>query len=240
MLCVTASAQADEFLFQKGELPILVVAPHGGSDPLPKAAIRSKTEVTDPHFTRSKDLVTAELAQQLYNSFPAGGKPSILISRIHRKFVDHNRKETWSTHDPNGRAAHRRFHQTLEGELQRLISLHGRALLLDIHGQGKLETDIILGTREGKTISDWSRPALWGSDGLIAILKETGYSVLPNAEEDKIRYNGGYIVRHYSKDPNVDAWQIEHSKQLRYDRERNIRYTSLLAKHLTQYLRDNR
>lgn len=211
---------------------MLLVAPHAGSEALEGSTPRREVDSSDPHFSLSRDLVTAELTLQLASHFPENTKPSILISRIHRKFADLNRPASQGTHDPTAKAFHRRFHKCLEEEIARLKSEFGWVLLIDIHGQGSLPVDLIVGTRRARTIGPWSKSLLWGPSGILGELKELGISTEPTRPRQKFRYGGGHIVRHYGQDPELEAWQFEHGRELRFDQARNKSYTKCLGHRL--------
>ena len=194
LLCRPLSAETAPFILEKGDLPILLVAPHGGSGSLLEAPIRRQRDSEDPHFSTKKDMVTSELTRSYCDEIlkVTGKKPSLLSSEIHRKYCDLNREEEWSSPAPAGQAFHREYHGVLRDELKRLVDLHGWALLLDIHGQSSEPHDLMIGVREGDTIGDWSKAALWGNDGLVERLQKEGFAVVPGRAQEKIRYGGGY------------------------------------------------
>lgn len=223
---------AQDYTLVQGDLPILLVNPHGGGKLLEDVPIREKSTSSDPHFTRSKDLLTAELTRQLYNAFPPGRRPSMLLCHVHRKYVDMNRAPADAAESEQGKAIYAEFHRALQSELQRLVSLHGWALLLDIHGQRAEDFDLVIGTRGGTTLSPWGRDALWGPDGVVPSLRQAGFTISPDQPQDKIRLAGGNTVQHYAHPPEMEACQFEHGKNLRFDPARNAGYTQLLAKLL--------
>ncbi|MCA9779510.1 MAG: N-formylglutamate amidohydrolase, partial [Candidatus Eremiobacteraeota bacterium] len=246
LLCRPLSAETAPFILEKGDLPILLVAPHGGSGNLLEAPIRRQRDSEDPHFSTKKDMVTSELTRSYCDEIlrVTGKKPSLLNSEIHRKYCDLNRQEDWSSPAPAGQAFHREYHRALREELERLVSTHGWALLLDIHGQSSEPHDLMIGVREGDTIGNWSKAALWGHDGLVERLQKEGFAVVPGRAQDKIRYGGGYIVKTYGADGRVEAWQLEHGSSLRFDLERNqafVRiFVEVLVDNLGTQLRTNR
>lgn len=231
---------AQEFTLIRGDIPLLVVSPHGGTREAAGLPIRNKEDSQDPHFTRSRDMLTAELAEQLRADFPEGRRPSVLVAHLHRRYFDLNRSPHRAAETTEARDAHRRFHQALTGELERLLEQHSWALLLDIHGNSSEPFDLVIGTRQGGTVSNWGERALWGPGGLVEVMREAGFTVSPNSSEERIRFNGGYIVGHYGSDPSVDAWQLEHGKELRFSRERNELYTKTLARFLLRAVETKR
>jgi N-formylglutamate amidohydrolase len=187
-------------------------------------------------------MLTSELArsysEQIFQR--TGKRPSVLISEVHRKYCDLNRQEDWSSPAPAGRAFHREYHGALKLELERLLSEHGWALLLDIHGQSSEPYDLMVGIREGDVIGDWSRKALWDKGGVLESLRGEGFAVVPDRPEQKIRFGGGFIVRTYGTDERVEAWQLEHGGNLRFDPERYRKFVALMAGALAVALANGR
>ena len=195
---------------------MILVNPHGGSSPLDGAVERRKEKSRDPQFSKYKDLATAELTEQLHARFPPQASPSLLLAHIHRKYVDYNRPLDYATQSSVGQASHTRFHRALSHELDRLKKRFGWVLLIDIHGQSALDFDVIVGTRQGKTVSEWSDAVIWSD--ILPELRRHGFSTAPQTPSTRFKYNGGHIVKHYGQDPRVEAWQLEHGKSLRFDK----------------------
>ena len=217
------------------------MAGHGGKGELEGAEIRVKDQVNDPHFVLFGDSHTNELATDLTGAvsqeYGGGHKPSLILNTVHRRFADVNRTPQLTSHDPVGVAHHAAFHQAIDDELARLLEDHGWALLLDIHGQSKYDTTLLLGTGENSVIAPWSLESLWGGGGLVATLTEARFTVEPTTSEGKQRYGGGYTIRHHGRDPRVEAWQMEHSIGLREDQVERSRYLGVIAKVLVRALR---
>lgn len=215
---------------------MLLVAPHGGDQVLTDAPIREKTTSRDPRFNASKDLMTAELTWQLWESFPQERKPSLLVGHLHRRYLDLNRPVEYAAESPQGKAAHHSFHLTLKSELDRIVEHHGHAFLLDFHGQKSEPFDLVLGTVQGTTIASQSETILWGNVGLVGALRDQGFKVSPNQPGEAVRLNGGYIVKHYSRPPTIEAWQLEHGPNIRFDTALRALYIEHLASHLLKAL----
>ena len=97
--------------------------------------------------------------------------------------------------------AHRSFHTALDEELNRLVALHGRALLLDCHSMPgrKGQADIVLGDRHG------SSAAAWLAAEAARIARGDGWKVAFNDP-----YAGGYVVeRHGRPERGIHALQLE-------------------------------
>jgi N-formylglutamate amidohydrolase len=232
LLFSTTPVNAQQLTLIRGDSPVFLVVPHGGSLSLDNASERVEEESTDPHFSIKKDLETSELAQAIRDRFPPGQRPSLLLSEVHRKYVDLNRPPEHATQSQAGRLFHQHFHDTLRRELERLRASHGWVLLIDVHGQSAEKVDLIVGTREGRTVSRWSEALLWGKGGLLSKLEKAGFSTAPSTVHERVRYNGGYIVKHYGKPEWVEAWQLEHGADLRFEQHRTLQYSRILSEVL--------
>jgi len=101
---------------------------------------------------------------------------------------------------------HAPYHARLLEILQSKITHFGGVVLIDAHSvatranllHGKLEHDIYLGDRDGKSNSGWLT-------GVVEkAFKELGLKVMRNRP-----YKGGYITEHYGQISQVAALQIE-------------------------------
>lgn len=238
LLCPLRAGEIPTLRLTQGDLPLLIVAGHGGQLPLEGAEIRRESEVKDPHFVLFGDSKTNELATDLADALAQElnnkHRPSLLLNEVHRRYADVNRTPERTSHDPVGVAHHAAYHQTIEHELARLVARHGWALLLDIHGQARYETILLLGTAENTVIDDWSKQAIWGNEGLVESLKSSGFTVMPDAENGKQRYGGGYTVRHHGASDKVEAWQMEHSRAIRDGTDSRSSYLEVVAKSLAR------
>ena len=97
--------------------------------------------------------------------------------------------------------AHDSYHCALAGQLDRLASSHGRALLLDCHSMpGRVgQASIILGDRHGGSAAPWLAAEA------ARIARADGWSVAFNDP-----YAGGHVVeRHGRPERGVHALQVE-------------------------------
>lgn len=238
LLVLRVQAEAPAVTVQPGNLPLLIVAGHGGKLPLPGAEIRDPAKVDDPRFVIFGDAVTNELATDLAAAVAqeAGGRdrPSLILNQIHRRYADVNRPPELTSHDAPGVAHHAVFHQAIENELTRLVERHGWALLLDLHGQAGYDTTLMLGTAKNSVISSWSLEALWGHSGLVDNLSRAGFSVEPRTPDEPQRYGGGFTIRYHGKGPRVEAWQMEHSRAIRDRLDERSGYLEVVARTLVR------
>lgn len=241
LLFVTScSLAAQPWTLERGTLPVIIVSVHGGTKPLAKGELRQKTLSSDPHFTTKGDGRTANLAKAIAREIRRlhleYAKPTLFVNHVHRRYLDLNRKSEWSSHHQIARDLHRAFHSALQSEIDRNIAEHGWVLLLDVHGQSKYTEDVLIGTYEQRSVSDWSISQLWGTHGLVKQLLAAGFQVNPESPQATQKYRGGYITQHYGQNPKVEAWQIEHGADLRFTLARRHLYVSILSKALNQAL----
>ncbi|WP_431798437.1 N-formylglutamate deformylase (plasmid) [Cupriavidus metallidurans] len=133
----------------------------------------------------------------------------------------------------------RPYHQALRAELDRLVRLHGCALLWEAHSiasvlprlfEGKLP-DLNLGTNSGASCADGILQAALSP--LIVMPEARGYTHVANG-----RFTGGYITRHYGEpDKCVHAIQLEMAQCLYMDEEAPFAYRPELAAQIQPLLK---
>ncbi len=177
---------------QRGTLPIILSAPHGGSVRVPGSKDRT-TGIT------VRDDMTAELAllvaQRLTTKL--GAKPSFVIAQFSRKDADANRAPDSPDAFENdaAKAQYDAYHAALRALVGEARAAHPgpdgkspRALLIDLHGQKREPDAIVRGTRDGKSvahlISRDGLAALTGPDSICGRLRTLGYRVLPEDEPE--------------------------------------------------------
>src|SRR5438132_1609741 len=92
LLHVATSPAADELItIVRGELPIIISAPHGGRRSI--AGVPERTNKDATRFVAVRDENTAEIAEALASEIEKrlGGKPYLVIARFERKYIDANR-----------------------------------------------------------------------------------------------------------------------------------------------------
>ena len=114
------------------------------------------------------------------------------------------------------------YRQTLATYCRAVKKEYGRGLLLDIHGQGRMNDTVIRGTRDGKTVSlliqRYGAKAHTGPQSFFGLLAANGCKVFPEnlADKDYAALSGGDIVHTYgSGEYGIDAIQLEFGADLR-------------------------
>lgn len=214
-------------LTQSGDLPIVISAPHGGTMPIvdvPERKGEGLAKGPSGFFTGrdgGTQELALELARQLQERFAA--KPSYVISRVHRRYVDFNRPADIAVEDARAGIVYDEYHNALKNHCRLVRNHHPRGLLVDIHGQGTSAETVYRGTKNGLTTTlltkDFGTDALTGDQSLFGLLKQRGWTVHPfpfNGREQS-GFSGGYIVQTYGshRGDGLDAFQLEFGSRYR-------------------------
>ena len=205
---------------EKGTLPVILSAPHGGTKDVPGVSPRKGTglPVGGSGFFTGRDNGTEELAHALAAAVAkkTGQKPYLVVARFHRKFIDANRPPEIAYEDPKAKPTYDAYRQTLAAYCREVKKVYGRGLLLDLHGQGRMKDTVIRGTKDGKTVAllvqRYGEKAHTGPDSFFGLLAANGCKVFPEKLADKefAALNGGDIVQTCGGgDFGIDAIQLE-------------------------------
>jgi N-formylglutamate amidohydrolase len=213
---------AEKFLTQwTGNLPIVVIAPHGGREAVPGIGIRQGKGVAQ--FKTGRDNNTAELAEAIGLALgdQLEAKSFLIIARFDRKYIDANRPSDQAYEAEQARPYYAAFHAAVDKACKHIRKVWGRGLLLDIHGQAA-EADVIFrGTSQGKSVANllqtFGQQALTGSGSLFGQLAIRGYRIMPAGNEPESRYIGGHTTQTYGshRATGIDAIQLEFGSRLR-------------------------
>jgi N-formylglutamate amidohydrolase len=206
-----------------GDLPILITAPHGGTNVL-------KDVLTRTNGTLLRDDGTYELAllvSEELTKLTKGKQPYLVAAQFHRKYLDVNRPATNAFESPGAKSYYDTYHNQTSNYVAEIRQrFGGEGLMIDLHGQARDAASIFRGTGNGVTvlrlIQKQGEAAFTGTNSLLGQLATKGYNIIPNntppgkPPEDR-SYNGGFTVRTYGshKDDGIDAIQLELGSQLR-------------------------
>lgn len=237
---------SDMIVFQQGDLPIVISAPHGGTLKMPGVEPRQGEglEGGASGFRVVRDGGTEELAFEVARQIAKrmNGKPSFVISRVHRRYVDFNRPSSIAVESPETQVVYDQYHAELNAAVRAVKKQHSFGLLIDIHGQGSSAKTLFRGTGNGLTVTGVKTKAgeefVHGAKSLTGLLKQRGWTVHPDPFDGKEQsgYTGGYIVRTYgSHKPNgIDAIQFELGADYRKAADRE-RVAKELADSIAEY-----
>lgn len=222
-----------------GDMPLVIVAPHGGDitpGELPDRTCTGCVTVNDAN--------TQALAFAIADAFQTriARRPFVVANRLSRRKFDANRDlaEATGSYGPLA-PMWTRFHQEIDSAKARAVRTHPRALLIDLHGHAhavaRLELGYLLTGAELRLTDgaldpllastsvarldsagtgDRGAALLRGPRALGTRLAVAGYPSVPSASDPapldgQAYFNGGYnTARHGSRTSGpVDAVQIE-------------------------------
>jgi len=203
----------------RGDLPLILSAPHGGRVRVPGSKQRRRGVTVRDEDTAELALL---LAQKLTDEL--GAKPYVVIAQFSRKDADANRPADEAFENDAAGLHYRAYHDALAQSVAECRRRFGEALLIDLHGQSEDPTVIARGTRDGRTLRrlELRKGKSWlhGPESLGERLRAHGLPVVPIANADgspakETLFNGGHIVAHYGgiREDGIDAIQFEFGRQ---------------------------
>lgn len=216
---------------QRGTLPILISAPHGGTrriegvpDRNGKGVSRKRGAKTNFSFAldRSTDTLALALAEALEKL--TGERPYLVVAHFSRRQIDANRSVEEGVESPAARAVYEQYHEALRDYRSEILAKFGGGILIDLHGHGGDPETLYRGTADGQTVRNlretFGLEALVGAEGLFGPLEASGIKVVPSGastDRENPALNGGFIVRTYGSfaGGSFDAVQMELGSALR-------------------------
>jgi len=243
--------------YHKGEVGLVIAAPHGGfmdPDTIPD---RSWGTVEPDSFTRDLALVVAEeVTKQL-----GGRKPHLVISNLKRKKLDPNREVVEAAQgNPEAMQAWLDYHTFID----KATAVHEVGVVIDLHGQShrknSTEMGYLLSTESlNKGDFDLDRSSMMslskqldlsgeevmaGNNSLGSFLEVEGYKAFPSPRQpspgDWAYFPGGYTVVRHSKG-TFDSISVETPREVRIDagRPTRVKFGEALGRALANYYRTN-
>ena len=167
-----------------GQIPLVIIAPHGGD--------LAPAELPDRVCTgcvTGNDLNTQALARAISDAFSGriGKRPYLVINRLHRRKFDANRdlQEATAGYAPLA-PMWSRFQAEVDSVKVRAHRLHPRALVIDLHGHGhaiqRLELGYLLSASELR-LTDAAITALMPTSSVaqlsrVAVSRDSGAVLL--------------------------------------------------------------
>ena len=219
--------QWDDFVeFRKGNIPLIIVAPHGG-DLKPKWIENRDCEGS----VTTKDLYTLDIAFQIENELnKMGYQPFIVYAKIHRIKLDLNRSlQTSHCEDDTSNELWQLFHDQIFTFRKEIINNYNRGLLIDIHGHGhpiqRIELGYLLTSQKLRELSDNKtsiqhdetsinslienhpkneslNELLFGDNALGSLLSNNGFPTVPSSTDQAPKsgepfFSGGTNTKEY-------------------------------------------
>ena len=231
---MTQAITTNYIKFYKGNIPLILSAPHGGlSTP---SHIQDRTQgVFD------LDDFTLELTENIINEFhkQIGKTPYVIIGEISRTKVDLNRQRNEAYEDEKAKIIYDEFHSLIQNCEKEIDNKFGKGLYIDIHGQSHpkgylefgylLKNDILklhdtyLEEYKNKssihTLSKFSSECflyqLKGPHSLGSLMCNEGYDSIPSVKlpyaTDENYFEGAYDTIRYGslENGNISGIQIE-------------------------------
>ncbi|MFO0902619.1 MAG: N-formylglutamate amidohydrolase [Pirellulales bacterium] len=205
---------------QKGTLPVILSAPHGGTLAIPDAEPRRGEGLARKPggFVVARDGGTEELAAAVSAALEkrTRAKPHSVVARSHRKYLDPNRKPAQAYESPAAKDVYDAYHNALADACRDVQNAHRAGLLIDLHGQGAAKDTVFRGTQNGVTVARlrerFGDEAHTGENSLLGLLKSRGWKVHPDpyTGKEQAGFTGGHIVQRYgSHEFGIDAIQLE-------------------------------
>ncbi|HEX5892309.1 MAG TPA: hypothetical protein VFY41_05555 [Nitrososphaeraceae archaeon] len=228
---------------------LLFTCPHGGEEYL-DVPREENPSCNEDEFITVGETKTRELTESIFKKIETmnGQHPHIIMASYHRKFVDFNRKKecAFEVSSLAAEKAYLEYHDDISQKINEMFSQNenGLAFLFDIHGfRKKVDEDgnpfdVIVGNDQGNSIRALNKAdpgAFWGDNGLIPLLKNKGFNVLPRNLNERLAghtLDGGYTIQKYSNDElgrGLVAIQIEVARFIREDDKRRDEFAVELA-----------
>ncbi|MBD3214957.1 MAG: hypothetical protein GF311_20265 [Candidatus Lokiarchaeota archaeon] len=239
--------------FQRGDIPLIISIPHGGTLKLSGIPNRNKGVLGIDKYTiqLGKQLIKEiEITFNKKHSEPK--KPYYVISKIHRSRIDLNRKKERAFVQSSDLASkiYDLYHNKLDTYINDSIQNFGRSILLDIHGfetekrpNGYRDVDVIFGTNNLKSLINNSIPKKdWDKNlrgRLIKDLLDLDIPIAPGHPRRKeYVLKGGFITKKYGaqKKDQSKTIQIEFSDRIRIY---NLRLQKQVLKKISEVLVDD-
>ncbi|MFN7628234.1 MAG: hypothetical protein ACK5PZ_15510 [Pirellula sp.] len=234
-------------LVERGALPVIISAPHGGTLRISGVPTRKGEGMqTGPAgFFTGRDGGTEELAKEVVLAIEKklGARPYSVISSAHRRYLDPNRPAEIAYEDEDAKPVYDRYHANCRSHCDEIMSRFRGGLFLDLHGQGSSSQTVFRGTGNGKTVSRlrerFGEESHTGDSSFFGILNDLGWRVYPKpyGGKEQSGFTGGYIVQTYGshRAEGIDAIQLEFGAE--YRNEANRKETAaVLAEAVSRYL----
>ncbi|MHA1150170.1 MAG: N-formylglutamate amidohydrolase [Promethearchaeota archaeon] len=216
---------------EKGDVPIVLSVPHGGFK-RPKNIHDKETGVQVP------DRITYFLGRSIIHLLQEKNiKIYYIMSKLHRIKLDLNRPPISPvSFNPNSKEAqriHLEYHRIIQAFAQECVNKYRKCLFIDLHGftrPKKDYPDLIFGHIFGNTLTikeetGNNNPRYWGfSEFIEEFSKHFELDDGLALTDFNLAYSGGYITHRFYGKCNINAFQFEIAKYIRFNRKLFVKF----------------
>ena len=175
--------------YQRGTLPIILSAPHGGGVRVPgslerTAGVAGVVTVRDSNTDRLAWLVAQRLTERL------GAKPFVVVAQFSRKDADANRAAGNAFENDAAKRHYDAYHRALRSAVDEVRAAFPAGILIDLHGQARFPEAVVRGTRNGATVkrllTRHGPEAVVGPKSLMGLLARKGHTVMPTPDDGMV------------------------------------------------------
>lgn len=250
-----AMGQYEQLIYHsKGNIPVLITAPHGGSKKPSDVSIRTGIDGNGHKiydFTDIKDSWTLGIAKGIHQGFKSsyGGRPYIVAADFHRKYIDANRAKLQAYESPEAEKYYDFYHNTIKSYIDDIRAKFGEGVLLDIHGQAQSPGTIYRGTRNGFAVKRLVQKRGWdaitGPHGIFGLLNSQGYTISPTRIPTKskplseTKLSGGATLKHHGSHNmgGIDAMQFEIGNEIRFSSKLRAKYIKDMVQNIRTFMK---
>ena len=252
--------------YRPGNLPIIIGAPHGGSE--------KPEEIPDRTWgTTGKDSYTLELSRTFADSLKAttGKLPHLIICHLHRTKLDANRDVNEAAQgNSHAGSAWSEYHGYIDAAKKTITEEYGQGLYIDLHGQSRrprielgylldaenyvlpdsaLNNELYINKSSIKALAQFATAdfatIVRGENSIGSMLFAYDYPVVPCVEISdpgtEGYFRGGYsTIRHGSRDGGtISALQIELYKEgIRDTAENRARFSGICSRAIVLFFKE--
>lgn len=228
----------------KGDVPIILSAPHGG--------FKRPAKISDKELgVHVPDRITFFLAKSIIKLLADKNiKIYYILNKLHRVKLDLNRPPVSAvSFHPDATEAqkiHFTYHRIIQGFAQECVNTYGKCLFIDLHGftrPHKTYPDLIFGHIFGNTLTvkeetkDSNIVRYWGFTEFIEEFSKEFKLDDGLAQTDfNLAYSGGYITHRFYGKCNINAFQFEIAKYIRFNRKLFIKFINTFIRAIENTL----
>ena len=256
LLSNSVQSESENLVFAiQGTIPVLITAPHGGSEQPGNVSIRTGVDgngVTIEDFNIVKDSWTKTIAKEIQAKYQQkyGGVPYIVAADFHRKYIDANRAENQAFESEEARFYYETYHNKINEYIGDIQQKFGQGIMLDIHGQAQHPSKILRGTRNGfavqRLVSTHGWDAVVGQQGIFGLLAQQGFSLEPSNSEvpttsapmPESSLSGGATIK-FNGSHNaigIDAIQFELGSDIRFSSSERELFSDHMADNIRTFM----